>query len=80
MLNPASEAPPNADPCLEMLHHFDLIDMLFGVAPTVCIGERQDNVATVSLSYPGLTPSTTMNATLRLGWEGTRRERTLDLL
>ena len=79
MLNPASEAPPNADPCLEMLHHFDLIDMLFGVAPTVCIGERQDNVATVSLSYPnpGAAPT---NATLRLGWEGTSRERTIELL
>ena len=50
MLNPASEAPANADPCLEMLHHFDMIDMLFGQTPAVCIGKRTGNVATVSLT------------------------------
>lgn len=80
MLNPLDEAPEAADPTLEMLHLFDVIEMLFGVAPTVCAGERNGNTITVSLSYPAGPDRPPMNVVLRLGWEGTRRQRVLELM
>ena len=80
LLNPAAEAPADADPSLEFMHYFDIIDMLFGTAPTVCSAVRQGDVTAVSLRYPGASGTDATNAVLRLGWEGERRQRTLELI
>ena len=80
LLNPADEAPPDAEPSLEMLHLFDVIDMLFGVTPIVCSAVQQGHVATVSLRYPEAPGTGSTNAVLRLGWEGRRKQRTLELV
>jgi predicted dehydrogenase len=79
LLNPAAEAPPAPEPALEMLHLFDLLDMLFGEDPVVCTGVAQDAAVQVSLRYPAPGGAVT-NAALRLGWEGARRRRSLHLV
>ena len=80
LLNPANEAPPDAEPSLEMLHLFDVIDMLFGVTPIVCSGVQRSQIATVSLRYPAEPGTGPTNAVLRLGWAGHRKQRTLELV
>jgi predicted dehydrogenase/glycine/D-amino acid oxidase-like deaminating enzyme len=80
MLNPADEAQPDAEPSMEMLHWFDVIDLLFAVAPSMCSALRQNNVVTASLRYPHPAGAGQTNAVLRLGWEGTIRQRTLELI
>ena len=80
MLNPASEAPAGADPSMELLHYFDAIDLLFGKTPVFCSAVRRDLVHSVSLRYPFADDGRTTNVVLRLGWEGTRRQRVLDLI
>ena len=80
LLNPADEAPPDAEPSLEMLHLFDVIDMLFGVMPVVCSAVQQEQIATVSLRYPEAPGTGPTNAVLRLGWEGHRKRRSLELV
>ena len=80
LLNPAAEAPPDLDPSMEMLHHFDIIDLLFGVAPDRFFSVRQGDAAIVSLRYPSASNSGFSNVVLRLGWEGTRKQRTLEIV
>ena len=80
MLNPADEAQPDAEPSMEMLHWFDVIDLLFGVAPSMCSALRNKNAVTVSLRYPHPAGAGQTNAVLRLGWDGTVRQRTLELI
>ncbi len=75
LTNPIDEASNVAEPSLEMLHWFDVLDLLFGVAPTVVSGARQGRVDVVSLRYPG-----PMNAVLKLGWAGEGRVRALELI
>ena len=75
-LNPRSEYASGLDINLELLHWFDLIDFLYdGLRPTAIHAERRGAVHDVGLRYPG-----PMHARLRLGWEGDRRVRTLDLV
>ena len=80
LLNPAAEAPPDADPSMEMLHHFDIIDFLFGAVPDRFFSVRHGDAAIVSLRYPSPSNTGFSNAVLRLGWEGTRKQRTLELV
>jgi predicted dehydrogenase/glycine/D-amino acid oxidase-like deaminating enzyme len=75
LTNPAAEAQAGRDPSLEMLHWFDVLDLLFGVVPQVVSGVRQQRSDVVSLRYPG-----PMNAVLKLGWSGEQRVRTLELI
>ena len=74
-LNPLSEAPGVPDPAMEMLHWFDILDDLCGQRPSIVSSLRQGSTALVSLRYPG-----PMNASLKLGWEGEERIRTLDFI
>jgi predicted dehydrogenase/glycine/D-amino acid oxidase-like deaminating enzyme len=60
---------------LELLHLFDVVDFLFEVTPEVVSGRRRGRLNHVSLRYPG-----PMNAVLRLGWEGERKVRRLQLV
>jgi predicted dehydrogenase len=80
LLNPAAEAPPDPDPSMEMLHHFDIIDLLFGAVPDRSFSVRQGDAAIVSLRYPNASNTGFFNAVLRLGWEGARKQRALELV
>src|SRR5262249_11352175 len=80
MLNPIGEAPTNAEPSLELMHYFDVVDMLFGEEPSLCSAVQQDQVSHVSLRYQGRPGEWATNAVFRLGWEGERRQRSLELI
>jgi predicted dehydrogenase len=73
--NPREPQGSHADPALELLHPFDMIDSLFGLEPEVCVGRQKDGMNHVSLRYPG--PITGL---VKLGWSGAEKVRTLDLL
>ncbi|HEY1261616.1 MAG TPA: FAD-dependent oxidoreductase [Stellaceae bacterium] len=75
LINPAGTRPAAVEPALEMLHWFDLIDFLYGERPERGVSVREGDVDVVSLRYPGA-----MNAVFRLGWAGTERVRSLELL
>ena len=75
MTNPkAEEGTEHADPNLEFLHLFDIVDFLFGVEPEMNLGRRRGAVNHVSVRYPG-----PMNVNLRMGWGGENRARVLRL-
>jgi len=75
MINPEGERSGRDEENLELLHLFDLVDLLFDVEPVVTTGRRRGRLNHVSLRYPG-----PMHAVFRLGWEGRRKVRALDLL
>jgi predicted dehydrogenase len=60
---------------LELLHPFDMVDFLFGLVPKASHLDDRGRIHVVTLTYPrhivGL---------FRLGWSGTRKERTLKLI
>ncbi len=74
MLNPDADRLDRADPSLEFLHLFDIIDLLFGESPEVCVSSDRGNARLVSLRYPRA-----MNAFLTIGWQSARRARQLRL-
>jgi predicted dehydrogenase len=75
MINPEHDRTGRDEPNLELLHLFDVVDLLFGVKPDVANGRRRGRLNHVSLRYPG-----PMNAVFRLGWEGTQKVRVLQLV
>ncbi len=74
-LNPLDDAVGRADANLEHLHLFDVIDYIFGESPEICVGASRGRVHRLSLQYPG-----PMNAVLTIGWQGTEKVRTFDLI
>lgn len=74
MINPERDQAGRAEATLEWLHLFDIIDDLFEVEPSVVVGRQRGRLTQVSLRYPG-----PMTATLRMGWDGHRTVRTLQL-
>jgi predicted dehydrogenase len=74
LTNPLEERGTYEQPNLEMLHLFDIIDLLFSVEPEAAAGRRAGWANEISLRYPG-----SIQATLRIGWEGEERLRTLEL-
>jgi predicted dehydrogenase len=74
-VNPEAARRPGNDPSLEMLHWFDVLDLLFGATPDTVDTVAQGATHVVSLRYPGPT-----NAILKLGWEGTATTRRLELI
>jgi predicted dehydrogenase len=75
LLNPAREVPSDPDPTLELLHWFDVLDLLFEQQPEIVWSMRAASTAQVSLRYPG-----PFNVNFRLGWAGEERVRTLDFI
>lgn len=65
---------PGEDPCMDMLHFFDVIDFLFEKTPEATDCRARDRLHTVSLRYEG-----GMDAVLELGWSGDQKIRLLDL-
>ncbi|MEZ5977456.1 MAG: FAD-dependent oxidoreductase [Planctomycetota bacterium] len=74
LVNPPEAGVEELDPNLEMLHLFDVVDLLFGELPEVSVGRRRNGANVVSLRYPG-----PMNVVLRIGWEGRTKIRKLEL-
>ena len=76
MTNPKKEeSAGHADPNLEFLHLFDIVDFLFGVEPEMNVGRRDGSVNHVSVRYPG-----PMNVNLKMGWRGEGKVRSLKLI
>lgn len=74
MINPSDQAIDRGEANLELLHVFDMVDFLFEREPAIVLGRRRGGLSHVSLRYPG-----PMSAVVRLGWEGKRKIRTLEL-
>jgi predicted dehydrogenase len=74
MVNPEADRAGRGEATLEWLHLFDLVDHLFDVEPVAVAGRQRDRLTHVSLRYPG-----PMTADLRMGWDGRRKVRTLNL-
>ncbi len=75
MINPLGSRPRGADPSLELLHLYDIVDFLFDVEPEVITGHWRGELLRSSLRYPG-----PMTATFDLGWAGAEKIRDLRLV
>ncbi|MBS1857796.1 MAG: FAD-dependent oxidoreductase [Acidobacteria bacterium] len=73
-LNPVEPGVERLSANLELLHFFDILEYLFEEQPGGLWSQRTGLVNEVSLQYTGR-----MHAVLQLGWQGTRRVRTLEL-
>lgn len=75
MINPEHDRAGRDDASLEFLHLIDMVDFLFEVQPEIVNGRRRGRLNHVSLRYPG-----PMTAVFRLGWEGGKKVRSLQLV
>lgn len=71
-VNPNS-AYTGRSPYFELLHFFDVLDVVMGVNPVVVSVERSGNLATIELSY-----GSDCAAHIVLGWNGDERSRWLE--
>lgn len=75
LVNPSEEGVEKYEANLEFLHLFDIVDYLFGVMPKSNIGRLRGGAHLISLKYPG-----EMKAVFTIGWEGTEKQRVLELV